>query len=211
MLGGGDTFVFNNPFHVAPATTTIVHADYSQPIPAPQQLEDGEEAPPMDEATEEAIALFDKGREAFRAGDYKKALELADQSIERLPTDATLHEFRALALFAMKEFQQAAATIYAVLATGPGWNWETVSSLYANTETFTAQLRALEDYTRANPKDAAPAFLLAYHYLVMGHTNEAVKMLERVKQLLPDDPLVGQLLDAFRQDAPAAFTKPVPE
>jgi tetratricopeptide (TPR) repeat protein len=188
-----------------------VHLDYSQPIPAPAPPPEGEDELPLDEATEEAIALFDKGREAFRAGDYKKALELADQAIELLPTDATLHEFRALALFAMKEFQQAAATIYAVLATGPGWNWETVNSLYASTETFTAQLRALEEYTRANPKDPAPAFLLAYHYLVMGHTNEAVKMLERVQKLLPDDPLVEQLLDAFQQGAPAAATEPVRE
>jgi tetratricopeptide (TPR) repeat protein len=199
MLGGGDTFVFNNPFHVAPATTTIVQLDYSQPIPAPTPPPEGEEEPPMDEATEKAIALFDKGREAFRGGDHKRALALADEAIELLPTDATLHEFRALVLFAMKEFQQAAAVIYSVLATGPGWNWETLESLYANIETYTAQLRALEEYTRTNPKEAGPAFLLAYHYLTMGHLKEAVKMLERVYELLPEDPLTSQLLEAFRE------------
>jgi hypothetical protein len=101
----------------------------------------------------------------------------------------------------MKEYQQAAAAIYAVLSAGPGWNWETLASLYRNTDTHTQQLRALE---------AAAAFLLAYQYMTMGHLDAAVSMWERVARLLPEDELTTQLLDAFRPDVtePAAPALP---
>ena len=36
-----------------------------------------------------------------------------------LPGDAVLHEFRALCLFALGEYQQAASPLYAVLSVGP--------------------------------------------------------------------------------------------
>jgi hypothetical protein len=36
-----------------------------------------------------------------------------------LPSDATLHEFRGLTLFAQGNYKDAAATLYAVLAAGP--------------------------------------------------------------------------------------------
>jgi len=207
MYGRDDSFRYSNPFYAAPAfvATTAVPAglDYSHEIePPPADLEEYEGAPP-DEATQQAIAHFDAARSAFKQGDYDVALKRVDEAIGLLPSDATLHEFRGLVLFAQGEFQQAAATIYAVLAVGPGWSWETLVGLYADTSTYTEQLRALEGYVRANPTDAAAMFLLAYHYITMGHLTEAVTMLERVSKKLPDDQLTDQLLTALRQDAPS--------
>jgi Flp pilus assembly protein TadD len=60
---------------------------------------------------------------AFKEGDYATALNLVNQEIRKSPEDGVLHEFRALVLFANKDFQQAAATIHSVLAVGPGWDW----------------------------------------------------------------------------------------
>jgi tetratricopeptide (TPR) repeat protein len=191
-----------------------VWQDYSQPLQAPPErfveTEDVLPPDPADPVMDRAMELFDEARDAFKNQDFAKALEVVDQAIALLPSDATLHEFRALCLFAMKEYQQAAATIYAVLAAGPGWNWETLASLYQNIDTHTQQLRALEAYVRENPEDAAAAFLLAYHYMTMGHLDAAVSMWERVARLLPDDELTTQLLDAFRPDEsePAAPALP---
>jgi thioredoxin-like negative regulator of GroEL len=162
-----------------------------------------------DPLTQEAMELFDEAREFFKNSDYEVALQLADQAIELLPSDATLHEFRALCLFALKDYQQAAATVYAVLAAGPGWNWETLASLYRSTTTHTQQLRALEAYVRENPDDAAATFLLAYQYMTMGHLETAVTMWERVSRLLPEDQLTAQLLEAFRPDV-SAPAEPAP-
>jgi tetratricopeptide (TPR) repeat protein len=204
--------IYNNPFYVvSPVTsTTVVEVpvwqDYSRPLEAPPESlvesEIGSEdtPPPADPEMDEAMVLFDEASEAFKNENFEQALESIDAAITLLPSDATLHEFRALCLFAMKDFQQAAATIYSVLAAGPGWNWETLVSLYPNVETHTQQLRALEAYVRENPDDAAAIFLLAYHYMTMEHLDEAVRMWERVARLLPEDQLTAQLIEAFRPD-----------
>lgn len=208
--GRNQTFIFHNPFVVVPpvsTTTTVVEVpvflDYSRPLPLPAEdlsavdFDSDEPFVPEDETTEEAIDYFDDARAAFRRGDYDEALRYIDSAIELTPSDATLHEFRALSLFAMGDYQEAAATIYAVLAAGPGWNWETMASLYENPATHTEQLRALEAHVRENPEDSAAMFLLAYQYMTMGHLDAAVRQWERVAQLLPEDKLTAQLLEAF--------------
>jgi thioredoxin-like negative regulator of GroEL len=69
--------------------------------------------------------------------------------------------------------------------------------MYPNVETYTQQLRALEAYVGANPKSSAARFLLAYHYLVLGNPPEAVKQLQEVVKLTPNDQLAKQLIQAF--------------
>ena len=214
--GRNETFVFHNPFVVVPAVSTTkivevpVFLDYSQPLPQPSaeiadaDFESEDSLPPEDEATQQAMDLFDQAKVAFKDSDYKEALRRIDSAIEVLPSDATLHEFRALCLFAMKDYQQAAATIYAVLAAGPGWNWETMASLYRDTATHTQQLRALEAHVGNNPDDSAAAFLLAYQYMTMGHLDAAVRKWERVAKLLPEDELTAQLLEAFQPEVASA-------
>src|SRR5262249_51202344 len=148
----------------------------------------------------EAAQNFDAARAAFKAQDYAKALTDIDAAIKVLPNDATMHEFRALVLFAQKKYKDAAAGIYAVLSVGPGWNWETMSSLYANPETYTKELRDLENYQRANPDAPDGHFLLAYHYLVIGHTKEGVAQLEKFAKLVPTDKLAPELIKAFTEE-----------
>jgi hypothetical protein len=212
MMSPSVTFVYNNPFVV---TRTIIQPpiDYSQPLPVPvttaMVTDDDMEEPAPDPAAEQAVAIFDEGRAAFRRGDYATALARADEAIRQLPSDATLHEFRALTLFAMRKYPEAAETIYAVLAAGPGWNWETVHDLYADSNEYTVQLRALEDFVRQNPDVAAGRFLLAYHYLVINALDSAVRELEHVTRLHPDDQLSTELLNALRQSSGVPDT-PVP-
>src|SRR5262249_17524474 len=103
---------------------------------------------------------------AFKAGDSAQALALCDQALAKLPNDSSLHEFRGLVLFALGRYDDAAAALYAVLSVGPGWDWTTLVSLYADVAVYTAQLRALEQYCDSLAGAAAPRFVLAYHYMV---------------------------------------------
>jgi tetratricopeptide (TPR) repeat protein len=100
-------------------------------------------------------------------------------------------------LFAQKKYKDSAAGIYAVLSVGPGWNWETMSSLYAKPDTYTHQLRDLEHYQQENPNAPDGHFLLAYHYFVIGHTEHALTQLEKFVKLVPDDKLAPELIKAF--------------
>jgi tetratricopeptide (TPR) repeat protein len=176
--------------------------DYSQPI-------DPQGAPPDEAVVSQATTVFDSGREAFKNGDYAKALELVDQALKPTPNDATLHEFRALCLFALERYEEAAAVLYAVLSVGPGWDWTTLISLYGDPETYTQQLRKLESNCSQHPQSAAPRFVLAYHYLTEGHAEAAVRQLKIVSTLQPKDQLTAQLIQQLQHtDHPAGATDP---
>jgi tetratricopeptide (TPR) repeat protein len=229
-LSPGDTFVYSNPYYAAPADTTIVvqpELDYSAAIPAPtvaqsvnayppppdqQVLDSGEPLPTTDppppDTKDETVAKankeFDAAREAFKAGDPVKAQALVDKAIVLLPSDATLHEFRALTLFAQGRYKDAAATLYAVLAAGPGWDWKTMRGLYPDEDSYTRQLRALEEHVRKDPNSAEARFVLAYQYLVLGSKDEAVKQLKEVVRLQPQDKLSSALLKALTPSDTAA-------
>jgi hypothetical protein len=180
---------YSNPYYGYPSAPAVVAApyDYGQPIDA--------QAPPPDQAVSDAATqAFAAAREAFKAGDYKQALTQSDQALKSMPNDASLHEFRALVLFALGQYEEAAAPLYAVLTNGPGWDWTTLASLYPNLDAYTTQLRALEDYARSHADRAAAHFVLGYHYLTQGHTDAAVAQLRRVSALQPGDKLSAQLV-----------------
>ncbi|HVK09928.1 MAG TPA: tetratricopeptide repeat protein [Gemmataceae bacterium] len=220
-----DTVVYENPYWVPyPETTmTPVYVDYAQPIPAPTQeqtvaafppspdqttLDAGGALPTTDppvpaanDAATEATKLFVAARESFKAGKYADAQDKVDQAIKALPSDATLHEFRSLTLFARQRYKDAAAGLYAVLAAGPGWDWETMKTLYGTEETYTQHLRTLEEFVTANPKAGYGHFLLAYHYLVLGNKDAAVNQFEEVVKVEPADKLSAALIKALTTEA----------
>ena len=158
------------------------------------------------------MALFDAGRASFQQGNYADALQQANEALAKLPNDTTLHEFRALCLFALGRYDEAAATLYAVLSVGPGWDWTTLIGLYPSVDVYTAQLRALEDYCDANTGSATARFVLAYHYLTQGHTDAAVDILKQVVALKPGDTLSAKLLRQLDppKDQPAEPARPSP-
>ena len=194
---------YSNPFYTTvvaaqPAQTTIVY-DYSRPINVA--------AAPSDESvTESTEQVFSAARDSFMAGDYQRALDLSDQVLKATPDASIVHEFRAMCLFALKRFDEAAAVDYAVLTAGPGWNWSTMAGLYPGVDTYTDQLRALEAYARANPNSTSAHFLLAYHYMVQGHQEAAASQFEAVVQLQPNETLSAQFVKALRKAAEPAPT-----
>jgi tetratricopeptide (TPR) repeat protein len=207
----GPTIVYDNPYYVpvpvgVPVAPVVIQEsntyvvppalDYSRPIqvPSAQQVNQTD----SDLATQSKQQM-DLAVAAFKGGDYATAMRECDQAIELLPGDTNLHEFRALCQFARKKYKDAAGTLYAVLAAGPGWDWATLSSFYPNEEAYTRQLRALEGFARANPKDASAHFVLAYQYLVLNQPAAAIDQLAEVVKLQPNDKVSSGLLDALRK------------
>jgi hypothetical protein len=164
--------------------------DYSQPINTTGP-------PPDPSVSDPAVAAFDEARAAFKNGEYYKALDLTNKTLKTLPNDATAHEFRALCLFAIGQYEQASAPIYAVLSVGPGWDWTTMVGLYPDVDTYTTQLRSLEAYVRDHSSSPQARFLLAYHYLTQGNTDAAVTQYQDVVALQPGDKLSASLINAF--------------
>ena len=174
--------------------------NYSQPIPVSYDST-ASAAGNVDDLLNSAIA-------AFKQNDFNTALDIVNKGITQYPTDAVLHEFRALVLFANADYQQAAATIHSVLAIGPGWDWTTLASLYANVAIYTDQLRALELFVRTNPQDGAARFLLAYHYITDGHPDAAAIQLQRVVLVVPTDQIAADLLKTIQATKPGDAATP---
>jgi tetratricopeptide (TPR) repeat protein len=180
---------YSNPYY-NDSYGSFGNYNYSQPIPVYYNssmavVTNGANSP--DE-------VMDAATDAFRQGDYDAALDIINKGIAQFPDDAVLHEFRSLVLFARRDYQQSASTIHSVLAVGPGWDWTTLSSMYASVPIYTEQFRALEAFTRANPQDAASRFLLAYHYMSCGHPDAAARRLQEVVKLMPNDRVAADVL-----------------
>lgn len=179
---------YSNPYYAQPFAINPIY-DYSQPLIVTDVA-----------YSQTGMTAFDQARTAFYNGDYGSALQYTDRAISEMPRDPALHEFRALVLFAQGEFSEAAAVVYAVLSVGPGWDWATMQSLYPNVDIYTRQLRSLEAHVKANPRSADGRFLLAYHYLTMGHTDAAMRQYEQVVRLQPEDRLSQEMLQALGSD-----------
>ncbi|WP_367871079.1 hypothetical protein [Luteolibacter sp. Populi] len=187
---------YRNPYPAPPVqsgNTTIIN--YSEPISV-----SAGKMPPGDETAEKSAeeksgAALEASRAAFKKGDYLTALKSADESIAAMPGDTAIHEYRALILFALGKYGEAAGVLNPVLASGPGWDWTTMTGLYSSQSIYTDQLRKLEDYSRAKPDDASVHFLLGYHYLVCAHLDQAHAQFDQTVKLQPADTIAAQLRD----------------
>ena len=77
-----------------------------------------------------------------------------------------------------------------------------MQSLYGDVNTYTQQLRALEAFIRDHPNDSAARFVLAYHYLVTGQTDPAVRQLGQVVKLTPNNTLAADMIKALTAPPP---------
>ncbi|MCW1883843.1 hypothetical protein OKA04_03830 [Luteolibacter flavescens] len=188
---------YTNPYPAPPvqSSTGVTVINYREPITVSAgKLPPGDETAD-DSAEEKASAALEASRAAFKRADYLAALKAADESIAWVPGDTAVHEYRALILFALGKYGEAAGVLNPVLASGPGWDWTTMTGLYGSQTVYTEQLRRLEDYTRAAPTNAAARFLLGYHYLVCAHLDQAYEQFDQVTKLQPADTIAAQLRD----------------
>lgn len=213
LMYGSGYLGYHNPYYT-PAYAAYGY-NYAQPIPVAYNVQTTD---PNVTTPNSASDSLDAAADAFKQNNYDAALDLVNQGIKQQPDDAVLHEFRALVLFAKGDYQQAASTVHSVLAVGPGWDWTTLSGLYADVGIYTTQLRNLEAFTKQNPQDAAGHFLLAYHYMSDGYPDAAARQLKQVVDLVPNDTVAASLLKMTTSQAqegnqtsePAANPTPQP-
>jgi len=191
---------YTNPYPAPPVQNTTVV--YTQPLSVTAaKVPPGDDATATTAETKSAEAL-ERSRNAFRSGDYVTAMSSVDESISYMPGDVTLHEYRALVLFSLNRFPEAAGVLNPVLASGPGWGWETMVGFYNSSSTYTNQLRRLEAYVKGKPDAADGHFLLGYHYMVSAHMEEAYKEFALTAELQPADTIARQLRDLTASSLP---------
>jgi len=182
---------YRNPYPAPVVQNTYV--TYAQPISVAAAAN-----PPGDEALAAAAEVTStdalaRSRSAFAAGDYLTASVAADEAIAASPGDVALHEYRALVFFALGKYSDAAGVLNPVLASGPGWSWETMQGFYGAPDAYSGQLAKLEAYTKASADRADGHFLLGYHYLVCGHMSDAGREFAAAAAIEPADTISRQL------------------
>jgi tetratricopeptide (TPR) repeat protein len=193
---------YANPYYGESMPACYTEPIVTEPITVPGTAEAPAQPPGV---SPEAVAKFDEARAAFLEGQYDEALKLTDAAVAQMPRDAVLHEFRSLVLFALHRYPESAAAIHPVLDVGPGWDWKTLVSLYPNVDAYTFQLRALETARDKDPKAAGLHFLLGYHYLTSGYSEEAVGEFRKTLELQPRDPVSTALVATLSpRDVPPA-------
>ncbi len=190
---------YHNPYPAPPVQNTYI--TYIQPVSVAAAAN-----PPGDEAAaataeEKSADAFETSRTAFKNGDYPAALKSADEALSHTPDDISLHEYRALVFFALGKYADAAGVLNAVLASGPGWGWDTMIGFYNGSSAYNEQLKKLENHTRSSGK-ADSRFLLGYHYMVCGHLEDAHAQFAKAAELEPADTISRQLSELTANSIP---------
>ncbi|HEY1122177.1 MAG TPA: hypothetical protein VGE67_11280, partial [Haloferula sp.] len=177
------------------------YINYTQPVSVAAAAN-----PPGDEATASTAEsksndALEASKDAFKSGDYVTALTKADEAISYVPGDTTLHEYRALCFFALGKYADAAGVLNPVLASGPGWSWDTMIGFYNGSSAYNDQLRKLEAYAKSSGK-ADGHFLLGYHYLVCGHMDKSYEQFAKASQMEPGDSISRQLAELTKSSIP---------
>lgn len=196
-------YTYYNPYVAPPVTTSTTIIRYAEPITVVAANNEPANEEVAETAAEKSAAAMDRARAAFKTGDHVAASKAVDEAISYAPGDQVLHEFRALNLFALGKYSEATGVLHSVLASGPGWDWETMIGFYENPDRYTEQFRKLEDYVVAHPDAPEPHFLLGYHYLVGENLAEAYTMFDRVATLQPSDTVSRQMKSLLADSAPA--------
>jgi hypothetical protein len=138
----------------------------AQPEPAPQTLAD---------------TRFEEGVKSFEAGDYSTAAQRFANAMALSPEDVVLPFAYAQALFANKQYYQAADVLREALAKLPP-DKEGVfypRGLYANDDVLFKQIEELMNKQDDSGDNADLQLLLGYHLLGIGETGYAREPLER--------------------------------
>ncbi len=181
----------------APTPPPVYNIDYSQPLAMAAQpaveVMDAQPEEKQELAETKALESLDAARTAFKDRDYITALGKTQEALAYDPGDPVIHEFRALCLFALGKYADAAIVLNSVLASGPGWGWETMIGIYDAQSTYTEHLKTLEDYAYSNEKSGDAQFLLGYHYMTAGFMAEASIAFGAASKLHPADSVSQQL------------------
>ncbi len=217
---GYNNTAYYNPYYAVPAIAQSMPYDYSQPIVVNNYVSATADVPGTEPQVaqstpqqEQALSSFDQGLAKFKAAQYVAALSDFNATLKDLPGDAVVHEVRALALFAIGDYQAAAAGLNSLLSSAPGMDWTTMSGLYGNPDDYTTQFRKLEQFCKSNTTDASASFVLAYHYLVTGAKDAAINALQIVVKNQPKDVTAKRMLNAMVppvETAVATIAKPQP-
>ncbi len=178
--------------------------------PATAEMRDSSTVVPV---TENATEFQLQAEQAFRDGDYEEAARMSNHAMVEDAGNGKLHLFAAQVLFAVGEYEMAAAAIYQAAGLlepeERGFVVENFGQLYRGDD-YVTQMDQLNQYVRENPEAAFASFLRGYHFLFLGHADAARKDFEKTLKLQPDDRLAREFLTRAGGNSADPLPAPAP-
>jgi hypothetical protein len=147
--------------------------------------------------TVETYPFARQAEAAFRARDYKGAVRNWRHAIVDEPNSGPLLLRLAQALFAAGEYGEAAGATEQALMLLAEEKWQPEASdavkLYSAPQDYKDQLKELEKAVKENPEDPALRFELGFQYGFSGRRAEALRELDKLLQIAPQDQLGKRL------------------
>ncbi len=170
------------------------------PVVALTAVQVGVDEAPAEEA-DNALDFAVQGETDFKQRKYKSAVQNWKHALVDDPRNGAIVLLLGQALFAVGDYDDAAAATQAALMMLPEEKWGTVvthyKELYSNVADYTTQIRALEKARDAKPDSPALHFLLGYHFGYLKYPKQAVRELDKVLVAFPKDKVAQKLRDEF--------------
>ncbi|HEX3869407.1 MAG TPA: hypothetical protein VHV77_03110 [Pirellulales bacterium] len=184
---------FGSPAVPAPPSAVPSAAAASGYFPSPQQRANASTA----EASQSPSVLLDAAIAAFQAGRYESAATYAAAVVVADSRVGQAHLLESHALFAMRRYADAAASLRRALQVLPESDWGFVLDRYRDfyrATQYTQHLADLERWIVDHPDDENAQLLLGYHAAGLGQTTLAVEHLRAALTLDPKDAIASRLL-----------------
>ena len=211
FVDAGEFIVAEEPVSIVDdslGSAVVVGNPADEPIPPVATLGDGQVIPAAGNGGEFQL----QAEQAFREQRYEDAARLVSHAVVEDSNNGLLHLFASQALFAMGDYQSAAAAIQqgAAMLDRSQWGFvvENFKKFYGAND-YVVQMKALEQFTKENPNESYALFLKGYHYKYLGYDESARKPLSQAVELESRDLLAAELLAMVGGELPNQ-TPPAP-
>jgi hypothetical protein len=175
------------------------HAPPGQ-LDLPEETKDAEPV----ESSRESNEFVRRGEDALKARDYRSAVRAWRHAVVDDPKNGTTIMMLAEALFAAGYYDEAAAAAQQAMMLLPEEKWrEAVSKFrgfYTDTQDYTDQLTKLEKAVEGYPNDPSLRFELGFQYANSNHLDLALRQLDKLLEMAPQDQVGRELRDLVNKE-----------
>ena len=189
---------------ISPLGNKLAHA-YALPaqLDLPEETKEAEQI----ESSGGPSEFVRQGEDALKARDYRSAVRAWRHAVVDEPKNGTTIMMLAEALFAAGYYDEAAAAAQQAMMLLPEEKWrEAVSKFigfYADVQDYTDQLTKLEKAVEGYPNDPSLRFELGFQYANLNHLDLALRQLDKLLEMAPQDQIGRKLRDLVSKEREA--------
>ena len=210
-----DYWYYSTPYYTAPYYSgyALPYVEQYGAVDAPPAASTASTNGAVISAAGNAADFQLQAEQAFREHRYEDAARLNGHAIVEDGRNGKLHLFASQTLFALGDFQGAAAAIQQGAAVLERGEWGFVVENYAKFyrgDDYVTQTAKLVEFIKQNPDASYVRLLLGYHYKFLGYNEAAREALAKAVELERRDRLAAELLKMAGGEAPKTPVLPPP-